>query len=75
MLVYAIGKVRFGVNWAQNEQEKVTEVENKKLTFGVYYNLTPTLTILAEYSDQESELIGAGTDASSNINLGAILFF
>jgi hypothetical protein len=72
---YAIGKVRFGINWAQNEQEKVTEVENKKLTFGVYYNLTPALTILAEYSDQESELIGTGTDASSNYTLGAILFF
>jgi hypothetical protein len=72
---YAIGKVRFGVNWAQNEQEKVTEVENKKMTFGVYYNLTPALTILTEYSDQESELIGTGTDASSNYTLGAILFF
>jgi hypothetical protein len=72
---YAIGKVRFGVNWAQNEQEKVTEVENAKLTFGVYYNLTPALTILTEYSDQESELIDVGTDASSNYTLGAILFF
>jgi predicted porin len=72
---YTIGKVRLGINWAQNEQEKVTEVENKKLTFGVYYNLTSALTLLAEYSDQESELIGTGTDASSTYTLGAILFF
>jgi hypothetical protein len=72
---YTIGKVRFGINWAQNEQEKVTEVENKKLTFGVFYNLTSALTLLAEYSDQESELKDVGTDASSTFNLGAILFF
>lgn len=72
---YTIGKVRLGINWAASEQEEVTEVENEKLTFGVYYNLTPALTLLAEYSDQESELKGVGTDESANINLGAILFF
>lgn len=72
---YTIGKVRFGINWASNEQEKVTEVENEKLTFGVYYNLTSALTLLAEYSKQESELKGVGTDKSANYNLGAILFF
>lgn len=72
---YTLGKVRFGINWAQNEQEKVTEVENEKLTFGVYYNFTPALTLLGEYSDQESELKDVGTDASSTYNLGAILFF
>jgi hypothetical protein len=73
---YAIGgKVRLGVNWAQNEQDQVTLVENKKMTFGVYYNLTPALTLLAEYSDQESELKDAGTDETQNFNLGAILFF
>jgi hypothetical protein len=69
------GKVRLGVNWAHNEQDQVTLVENEKLTFGVYYNLTPALTLLMEYSDQESELTGAGTDETQNFNLGAILFF
>jgi hypothetical protein len=72
---YTLGKVRFGINYASNEQEKVTLVENQKMTFGVYYNLTPALTLLMEYSDQESKLIDVGTDASSNITLGAILFF
>ena len=67
--------MRFGVNLAHSEQEKVTEVENDKLTLGVYFNLTLALTLLAEYSDQESDLIGAGTDAASNVSLGAILFF
>lgn len=72
---YTIGKVRLGVNWAWSEQKEVTKVENQKLTFGVYYNLTPALTLLAEYSNQESELKRVGTDESSNINVGAILFF
>jgi len=72
---YTIGKVRLGVNWAWSEQKEVTKIENQKLTFGVYYNLTPALTLLAEYSNQESELKHVGTDKSSNINVGAILFF
>jgi hypothetical protein len=72
---YTIGKVRLGVNWGWSEQTKVTKVENQKLTFGVYYNLTPALTLLAEYSNQESDLKHVGTDKSSNINVGAILFF
>jgi hypothetical protein len=72
---YTIGKVRLGINWAASEQKEVTKIENEKLTFGVYYNLTPALTLLSEYSLQESELKGVGTDESSNINVGAILFF
>jgi hypothetical protein len=74
---YTIKKVRLGINWSQNEQEKVTLVENEKLTFGVYYNLTPSLTLLAEISDMQSELTaaGGGTDEVQNYNIGAILFF
>ncbi len=74
---YTIGKARLGVNWASNEQDNVTPIENEKLTFGVYYNLTPALTLVAEYSNQESEIttVGGGTDETSNINLGAIMFF
>lgn len=69
------GKVRLGINWAHNEQDKVTRIENEKLTFGVYYNLTPALTLLVEYSDMQSELKGVGTDEAQNYNVGAILFF
>lgn len=74
---YTIGKIRLGVNYALNEQEKVTLVENEKLTCGVYYNLTPALTLLAEYSDMQSEFTtaGGGSDEVQSFNLGAILFF
>jgi predicted porin len=78
---YTIGKARLGINWGSNEQDKVTKVENEQLTLGVYYNLTPSLTLVTEYASRESELTssalpgGKGTDESSNINLGAIMFF
>ena len=71
---YTVNNTKFGVNWAASEQETLTPVENKKLTLGVYHNLTPALTLLAEYSDQESET-DIGTDKSANFNIGAILFF
>ena len=72
---YTIQKVRLGINYAHSEQDKVTKVENKKVTLGVYYNLTSALTLLAEYSNQESELKTVGTDKSQNYTVGAILFF
>jgi hypothetical protein len=72
---YTIQKVRLGINYAHSEQDKVTKVENKKVTLGVYYNLTSALTLLAEYSNQESELKAVGTDKSQNYTVGGILFF
>lgn len=74
---YTLGKTRLGINWSDNSQDKVTEIDNNKLTLGVYYNLTPALTLLAEYSDFESEITspGGGTDEASSFNVGAIMFF
>ena len=72
---YTIQKVRLGINYAHSEQDKVTKVENKKVTLGVYYNLTSALTLLAEYSDQKSDLKNVGTDKTKNYTAGAILFF
>jgi hypothetical protein len=73
-----IPTLRLGLNYAHNEMDKVTLMENDKWTFGVYYNLTPALTLLAEYSSMESDLnapYGTGSDEAQNVNLGAILFF
>jgi predicted porin len=73
---YTLGKVRFGANWAQNTQDKVTRIDNEKITLGVFYTLTPSLTILAEYSHQKSELKDADLDdTTSSFDFGAILFF
>ena len=68
-------QLKLGINVSSSEQTKITEVDNTKTTVGAYYNLTQSLTLVGEYSTQESELANAGTDESSNINLGAILFF
>ncbi len=73
---YTLGKSKVGLSFMGSEQKKVTEVENQKTTLGVYHNLTPSLTLMGEYSAQESTLTATDvTDKSSNLNLGAILFF
>ncbi|MCU7868418.1 MAG: hypothetical protein KZQ98_07775 [Candidatus Thiodiazotropha sp. (ex Lucinoma borealis)] len=63
-----------GINWSESEQDKITVVENTRITLGVYHHLTPALTLLAEYSDMESET-PVGSDETDNLNFGAILFF
>jgi hypothetical protein len=75
-----IPTLRLGLNYSKNEMDKVTLMENEKWTLGVYYNLTPSLTLLAEYSDMESQRNEADfgvndTDEAQNFNIGAILFF
>jgi hypothetical protein len=75
-----IPTLRLGLNYSHNEMDTVTLMENDKWTFGVYYNLTPSLTLLAEYSAMESQrneaaFAGHDTDKAQNVNLGAILFF
>ena len=67
----ATPKLKLGVNFGHSEQDVVTKVENDKVTLGAYYNLTKSMTLMAEYSNNESEL-AAGTDESSNINLSLI---
>ncbi len=71
---YSFGNTKVGLHWSESEQEEVTEVENERMTLGVYHNLTPSLTLLGEYNQQKSTL-DAGDDETSSINVGAILFF
>jgi hypothetical protein len=74
--MYTLGKVRFGANWAQSFQTRIYRVRNDKLTLGVYYNLTPSLTLIAEYSKMASLVKGGdGTDRVDAADVGAILFF
>jgi hypothetical protein len=74
--MYTMGKVRFGVNWAQSWQTQLTKVRNDKLTLGVYYNLTPALQLVAEYSHMQSKLKADNSkDTAQAADIGAILFF
>lgn len=72
---YTYGNTKFGINWSYSEQNEVTEVENEKITLGVYHNLTTNLALVGEFSYQTSDLDNVGEDETSNINLGTILFF
>jgi predicted porin len=71
---YKFGKTKVGLNWGQSEQKKVSPVENTRITLGVYHNLTSSLTLMAEYSDMESQT-SIGADKTNAVNVGAILFF
>jgi len=72
---YQLGDTKLGLNWSQNEQDKLTKVENSKITVGVYHSLTESLTLVGEISAQESELKNTGTDETTSIAVGAMLFF
>lgn len=73
----ATPKLKLGINYGSSEQEKVTLVENERITLGAYYNLTKSVTLMAEFNKAESELKGAGfgTDENSSINIGAFVGF
>jgi hypothetical protein len=71
---YTWNNTKFGAHWSQSKQTKLDKVENERLTLGVYHNLTPALTLLAEYNTMKSEL-DTGEDKTGSIDVGAILFF
>ena len=75
---YTWNNTKFGVHYGESKQKEVTPVDNQRLTFGIYHNLTPSLTLLAEYNMEESKLDTAtatGKDETSSFNIGAILLF
>jgi predicted porin len=73
---------KLGVNWGVNRLLRnpgdpgALLYRNQKITVGAYHNLTPNLTLLAEYSAMRSENNFPGGDIeSSNVNVGAFLAF
>ena len=49
--------------------------ENKRYTLGVYHPLTKHLNLVGEFNDIESKAHNGDKNESTNISLGAILFF
>ena len=48
---------------------------NKKFTVGAYYSLTKNLTLLAEFTESNSEAHNGVENDSSNFNIGAYFSF
>ena len=49
--------------------------ENKRYTLGAYHPLTKHLNLVAEWNDIESKAHNGDKNESTNVSLGAILFF
>jgi len=82
-IAYTIANTKFGVNYGVNKLDPnpVDAAnpnllnENSKYTVGVYHNLTPNLTLLAEFTDAQSESLGGGEINTENFNVGAFVAF
>jgi predicted porin len=71
---YQMNNTKLGANYSFTESEELLEVENTRLTLGVYHSLAPNLTLLAEYSALESET-DVGSDEANSFNIGAFMSF
>ena len=82
---YKIGAFKPGVSYGEshlklagNESSTTNPTlvkTNKSTVFGLYYSLTPSLNLVAEYIPTEAENQAGGTVKDKVLALGAILFF
>lgn len=83
---YTVGATKFGINYgvstldatgADRTANATILDENQQMVLGVYHNLTPSLTLAAEYIDSTTKgQLGSPIDGEANtVALGAILFF
>ncbi|MFN4329410.1 MAG: porin [Limnobacter sp.] len=84
---YKIGDTKLGINYGESQLDRTSAdtaatnptdmlKTNKQAVLGVYHNLTPSLTIAAEYIDQKQDYqFGARQSKSNTFAVGAILFF
>ena len=79
---YKFDKLKLGLNYGESNLdlapgELVSNLvaTNSKFTVGAYYSLTENLTLLAEFTDTQSEAHNGIDNNSSNFNIGAYLSF
>jgi predicted porin len=79
---YKMGKLKPGISYgvskldlASNETSPNLVKENKSLVLGLYYSLTPSLNLVAEYIPTTAKNQAGGEVKDKVIALGAILFF
>jgi predicted porin len=81
-LTWTLGDTKIGANYgrsdldlAPGEAPSALVKRNEKVTLGIYHSLTPSLTLLAEYTDVQSEAHDGTENESRNFNIGAFLSF
>jgi predicted porin len=79
---YKMGKWKPGISYgvskldlASNETSPNLVKENKSLVLGLYYSLTPSLNLVAEYIPTTAKNQAGGEVKDKVLALGAILFF
>lgn len=80
-LTFTAGSTKYGLSYGEsnldaNAVDAGTLVDkNSSMTAGIYHSLTPNLTLLAEYTDVESENHDGGKIEADNFNVGAFFAF
>lgn len=82
-LTYQMGKLKPGVSYgmsflevADGEPETGTLVNwSLMFTTGLWYSLTDSVTLVAEWDSSQSESQGVDRDRDNSFSLGAVLFF
>ena len=76
------GKTKFGLSYgesnldtASGEADSILIEQNSSVIGGIYHQLTRSLQLVAEYTDQESEAHNGNENEEKTLSLGAILFF
>jgi predicted porin len=82
---YKFGALKVGVQYGESKLDYANSADqaanpslvssNRKAVVGLYYSLTPNLTLLAEGSDVKSEAHGAGSNSATTVNVGAFFKF
>jgi predicted porin len=81
-VTFTAGKTKFGLNYGESNLDLADgEVnpglveKNSKYTLGVYHKTTENLTLLAEFTDIESEAQSGVKNDAQTFNVGAFLAF
>jgi len=75
--------LKLGINYGENKDKDLVangvDTKRKAYTLGAYYNLTESITLVAEYTNERTDnVVGfdAGTDVKAHsIALGGMIFF
>ncbi|HWZ61910.1 MAG TPA: porin [Steroidobacteraceae bacterium] len=82
---YKIDRLKIGVNYGDSKLDTANAADalanpllvadNKKVTVGLYYNLTKNLMLLGEFSNTKSDAQSGGSNSANSFNIGAYLGF